>query len=490
MQLEYVKAKNESLTCTFNGIFLHSSYNPESESERFTQSLKIDFIPSNIIVIEPALSYCLKNLKERFPNSNIFAIRFIKNIKNAEPDYTFKKEFYFENESGLKTELFNYFGEGGLLNTFFVSWPGSTKVFSEQNEKTWAVIKELLKDCQRILATRQFFAGRWIKNQIKFFLNLSNTIQLNKIDIPVLICASGPGLKNCIPEIKKMQDSFFIIACSSAIKPLLYNRIKPDLCISTDGGFWAKKHLYCLLDHNIPLAVTPEAAVPEKLFLKDIVPLSYDDDFTKNIFEKENIMYSKAKQNGTISGTAVELALSITDKKIYAAGLDLEAGIGFSHTQPNSLELNSCIKDNKLKNIDTRTFSQGLESRSLEMYRAWFTEKSEEFSKRVSRVYNLKPYRHKLGFIEDIDIKTISSQKNQKKNYFTQKKCSTVNKKQVLETYSALLKNENFIKNYFPADCISIARCTDEERKKEFKAQLEKKIEKIKSFIKRQEERL
>ena len=135
MQLEYVKAKNESLTCTFNGIFLHSSYNPESESERFVKSLKIDFIPSNIIVIEPALSYCLKNLKERFPNSNIFAIRFIKNIKNAEPDYTFKKEFYFENESGLKTELFNYFGEGSLLNTFFVSWPGSKKYFLNRMKK-------------------------------------------------------------------------------------------------------------------------------------------------------------------------------------------------------------------------------------------------------------------------------------------------------------------------------------------------------------------
>ena len=494
MQLEYVNAKNESLTCTYNGIYLHSSYNPQSESSRFAETLNIDFIPSNIIVIEPALSYCIKDLKQKFPETKIYSIRFIKDIKPASGELSPEKDFFFENEIKLKTELYNYFGEENLLNTFFVSWPASIKVFPQENEKVWSVIKELLKDCQSILATRQFFAECWIKNQIKFFLKLKKTRTVNKIDVPVLICASGPGLKRCMPAIKRIQDNFFIIACSSAIKTLLYNKIKPDLCISTDGGFWAKKHLYCLLQENIPLAVTPEAAVPEKLFDKEMVVLLYDDAFEKAVLDKNNsgpdkIKYLNAKQNGTISGTAAELALLLTDKNIYAAGLDLESGKGFSHTQPNELELNSSIKDFKLKNTDTRTFAQSLESRSLEMYRNWFSENSSKFNERFFRVYSEKPYRHKLGSIKDIDIKELEAQKNIKKNYFSDAVQTTLKKDEITDFYNKLLLDDGFIKNYFPADSIAIYRTKDERKKQELKAQLEKKLNKIKAFIKRQEEK-
>ena len=111
MPLEYSKAKNQSFTCSINGIFLHSSYNPEAESKRFVENVKSDFIPENIILIEPALAYCNDFLKKKFPNAKLFAIRFIKNIEHSK---TFEKEFFFENSFRLKSELFNYFGEDRL----------------------------------------------------------------------------------------------------------------------------------------------------------------------------------------------------------------------------------------------------------------------------------------------------------------------------------------------------------------------------------------
>mgnify|MGYP003297430385 CR=1 FL=1 len=69
MSLEYLIAKNNSRTCLYSNVHLHSAYNPENESHRFVENIQIDYIPENIIIIEPALAYCNQFLKEKFPNS-------------------------------------------------------------------------------------------------------------------------------------------------------------------------------------------------------------------------------------------------------------------------------------------------------------------------------------------------------------------------------------------------------------------------------------
>ena len=51
------------------------------------------------------------------------------------------------------------------------------------------------------------------------------------------------NMKQVLKNIKKYRENFFLIAVSSLLSVLLYNKIFPDLVISTDGGFWAKKHL-------------------------------------------------------------------------------------------------------------------------------------------------------------------------------------------------------------------------------------------------------
>ncbi|MGN0740770.1 MAG: 6-hydroxymethylpterin diphosphokinase MptE-like protein [Treponema sp.] len=484
MSLEYSKAKNQSLTCSFNGVFLHSSYNPEAESRRFVENIKSDFIPENIILIEPALSYCNDFLKEKFPDAKLFAIRFIKNIEHSK---TFEKEFFFENAGNLKNELFNYFGEDRLLNSLFISWPPSAKAFCQSDSQVWLLLKDLLNEARTILVTRQFFAKRWIKNQINFFSNIHKTAVIDKIDIPVLICASGRSLESSIKKIKAYQDFLFIIACSSSIKCLLKNGIKPDLCISTDGGFWAKKHLDCLLSENadIPLAVSSEANIPSKLFLKNtIVPLMYCDNFDDMTCRKFGIDFNIAKRNGTISGTALELAFLLTDRKIFFCGLDLETKAGFAHVQPNELELQNSAYDNKLKTKEMRVFIQSTQDSQLELYRNWFINNSHKFEGRFYRLSDNYEFKNSLGKIKDINwdnFESFAELKNTKKNsgrYFryNEMQFPHKNRELVKDIFSSLFKNSDFIKNYFPADCIAVDRAADEAQKDFYRKKLQEKI--------------
>lgn len=491
MTLEYSKAKNQTLTCSYNGTHLHSLYNPDIESLRFVQNINLDFIPQNIIVIEPALSYCYTHLKERFKSTRLFAIRFLENIDSL---HKFEKEFLFKNFHQLKNDLFNYFGEEGLLNSHFISWQPSAKAFSNLDTQVWNLIKELLKESQNILATRQFFAKRWIKNKINFFLHITKYSSIKRITLPVLICASGPSLKSSLKIIQEKQASFFIISCSSATNVLLKNKIIPDLCISTDGGFWAKKHLTTLLkyENDIPLAITSEANILQKLFYKNtIIPLAYDDNFDKQVFDNFDIEYLLAKQNGTISGTALELALSLTKEKILFCGLDLEQSKTFCHTQPNELELQAAQYDKRISTKETRIIKQNLNNESIKIYRNWFIENSSRFCSRVFRISENYNFINSLGNIQDISwtkyFKTFDNKNYcsiNKKSFFKDEVFFKSSKEKIKKDFIGLLENDDFIKLYFPADYIMINRTIDIDKKQEYQNQLNKKIEDLRTKIK------
>lgn len=493
MPLEFSKAKNQSATCSFNGIFLHSSYNPENEGKKFAENIRADFSPQNIIVIEPALSYCAVFLKKQFPDADLFAVRFLKDFGHSE---FFKKEFFFENSEQLKQELFSFFSEENLLNSLFISWPPSARVFCKEDADVWHVIKDAVKDAETVLVTRQFFSKRWMKNQVKFFCGIKKHARLKKIDIPVLVCASGKSLGTSLPFIKKYADFLFIIACSSSIQCLVKNGIVPDLCISTDGGYWAKKHLECLLfeKDDIPVALTPESSVPQKLFSKNtVVPLVYGDNFDSALCSKFGISFTPAKRNGTVSGTAAELALSLTDCPVFFCGLDLETNAGFPHTQPNSIELQNAAKDNRLKTKETRVFMQSSDDVQLAVYRNWFTGNSAHFENRLFRLSDNYAFKHSLGRIPDIswsEFEKYAKLKSEKKNpaqYFLRRETfapdgvpHSPSRGEIQKAFSALFENEQFIRNYFPADCIAIDRAKDETQKTACIKKLKEKIDGIK----------
>lgn len=409
MDISFSIAKNNSKTCSLNGKALHSSYNPEKEAERFVSQLEIDYIPEYIIILAPALSYCAAYLRKRFPEAKLIAIHFSKQFTDT--DFNWDNILYIENtidfsiaSKFLEDKLFSIMGEEGIAKSFFASWPASAAILKDEINLLWESIKNVVLKSRDIIGTRNYFSLRWISNSLRFFTQAKKIYGLKKISKPIIVAASGPSLKGVIEALRKYRDRFYLIAVSSALKPLLYEEIIPDLCISTDGGYWAKKHLEPLLkEKNIPLAVSAEAAIPGKILEQNpIVPLVYGDGPEAKLFEECNIKAFKAYRNGTVSGTAVQLALMLSDSHIYCCGLDLSTAKGFQHTQPNELENINCIADYKLSNKITRLTSSEQHSGSLDIYRNWFCSRDKAFASRVSRfsTSNLK----QLGNIEDINV--------------------------------------------------------------------------------------
>ena len=126
--------------------------------------------------------------------------------------------------------------------------------------------------------------------------------------------------------------------------------------MTTDGGFWAGEHLKKLLKHDIPVAMSSEAFCSKNLLNKlSVLPLIYGEGISKELTKASGINSKSAIRNGTVSGTALLFAFQYSTKNIFFCGLDMANQTGFQHTQPNELELNNSLYDNRIKNKETRS---------------------------------------------------------------------------------------------------------------------------------------
>lgn len=487
MNIEFLKARNEEKTFTVNSMYYHSSYNPSKEAERFTQDLKLNPGTKYLILIEPGFSYAHDFLKQKYPELKIGVIRIINSI--VDDSYDFKIDY---SDDGNLYNSFLKLTEDELLNTQVTAWPVAEKIFPKEVSSIWNTFLQSLEYAKTVLITRQYFEKKWLLNSISFFCNISKIDCLKETQKPVVITASGPSLKNAIPVIKQNKEKITLVALSSSISPLLSNDIIPDLCLSTDGGYWARKHLKKLVNHpEIPLLLSSEANTYKKILNDNpVIPLNYEDGISGKLFDYLKIPYTKAKRNGTVSGTA----LSLFNNQIYFCGLDLAFNKGFSHTQPNELETENSIFDTRIAPKEKRITKSGLNTQSVKIYENWF--KDQKDVQTVIRVIDTEYKKNNLGLIKDIDSSEFEKKLNglqEDKTPVTEERL-TISFEQKKEIKAKL--NE-FIKTYsdssewktslFPLDFISLSHCTSENDKNHIEEKINTNnnelIQKIRAII-------
>lgn len=499
MPLTFFASKNGSTSCEYNKLALHSRYNPEREAESFVQNINCPFLPKAIIVTEPALSYCLEFLRKKFPKAIMCAVRLRADCDFSESDKLWDHVFRLNilnqgnscNDKRFDVQLFadeiyNFLGEEILCATLSLAWQPSSKIFIEENSAAWNAIKMATEKAKTVLYTRGFFSARWIKNTVIFCKNVSNVLGIKKGNTPIVIVASGPSLEAAIDVLKKYREKYFLIAVSSAVSACAYYNIEPDFCITTDGGFWAKRHFdFC--KKNMRLAMPAEAALPVSLYeTAKIFPLAYGDGFADTLLEKCGFKPQKAERNGTVSGTAAMLAMSLTDADIFFCGLDMMPSPSFQHAQPNELELLNSMSDCRISTKETRiSASRFASTKSLEIYRSWFSMLPENLSKRIFRVGVDKNNNPPLGKIKDIDVnffeKAIMSSGEKLPELFSEK--ILYEKKQRAKIIKDLLstecESENFKREFFPAEFVSMERTIDVSEKQKMSKLLDERCKKL-----------
>lgn len=494
MNLQFSDTKDGFKTFSLDNVYFHSKYAPLTEAQRFVQSTTLPYKPKLILLIEPGLSYCFPYLKDAYPDSKIVAIRLI--------DYAFPKadvydaNINYKSCANFKAYLLQTYGEEMLLSSTIFTWPAAQNIFAQDVHEIIEKYKQALNDCKTLLVTRQFFEKKWLTNCLNFIQHAKSFVSLkDKLELPVVVCASGPSLIPCIPALQQNKEKVFIIALSSALCVLIKNDIIPDLVLSTDGGFWAGEHLKCLVKNSfIPVACPAEAYIPKKLLKKNpVLALEYDDNssfISTQILNKCGLKAKSTLRNPTVSGTAIYFANSITDKQVYFCGLDLHENSGLQHSKPNELEKNNSLTETRLANKETRNSRSRFNSGSLKIYEEWFSSiNDEKLLKKTVRVIDSQFKNNTLGKLCDINSKSFGEQLDKltalnKKEFFKDavKEISNEQKNSVYEFVLEQLDTPKWQKQLFPADVIALENSNNGQAEQE---RLLQKLELLKTKIRK-----
>jgi hypothetical protein len=263
---------------------IDSIYNPIKESQCYLESLNIDG-SLNFIVLGLGLGYQVSEIIrqtsdyvkiyifEKDPELFALAIR--------ESDLTLILEHpgvnLFVGVDPLSlydlmgSELINF-----TLNEYCLV---KQKALIDKNVEYYGVlfdeIEKYFKENKINFKTQSVHSKLYYKN---IFANLTslkdspgiNCLKDRLVNIPAVICSAGPSLDKNIQLLKSARDRFFLVAVSTALKPLLNNGIKPDIVISIDPDELSIKSFDLLNDLSNTLLVY-NAAVPS------IIPSSFID---------------------------------------------------------------------------------------------------------------------------------------------------------------------------------------------------------------------
>ncbi|UTC68164.1 MULTISPECIES: 6-hydroxymethylpterin diphosphokinase MptE-like protein [unclassified Treponema] len=422
-------------------IKLHSSYNPQKEAERFSGTIGGN--PKIIVITEPGESYLAPILRKRFPESKLIAMRYTDN-------YFLDSDKLWDNvwrpASGNPAFfLINNIPDEFLASALFLPWKPAENVWPDSASRIWKEISEAVKIIQSIIATRNFFGKKWLKNMGENFIFSEKLVDIdfsakrNSDNAESYFFAgAGPTLDKVLNNCRDNINNMFTAAAASALPALSSRNIRLNLCISTDGGFWAGNHLKYLYSDNFKetaLAFPLEAKIPSGILKKNqCVFLSYGSALETLFFTKLGILPFQAKRNGSVSGTAIELLLDNTEGKIFIAGLDLKESKGFSHCSPHESQKQKESNADRLNTLSTFAAASNFDLRSLKTYEKWFSRLPNP---RAERLFRIGQNLTALGNIksvseEDFKIQTSNQGKNTEINKIKPLECKPLKEKKAL----------------------------------------------------------
>ncbi|MCL2833927.1 MAG: DUF115 domain-containing protein [Treponema sp.] len=368
---------------------LHSAYNPAGEAERYINSLKLNNEIKYFILIEPGLGYLVPPLRKKNPAAVIIALYAGTLPQPLLPENI--PDSFWHNGMGknLSEFLEQEIPDTEASKIKIIEWRPALAVYggAYRNLLSQAVI--FIKQADASARTQKIFGRRWFRNFFRNLALLKYIINPGVINEPVLITGAGPGLEDTIPVIKKERKNIILMAVSSSAAALRAAGINPDLIISADGGNWALLHLYeCIrgITANYSYAVNLTAAVPSQCGNNFLLVIC-DGSLWQNLLLCElKIPFITLPQRGTVSASALDLALAMTTNNVYFTGVDLSNRDIQTHARPYSFDRLWFEKAGRLDPYYSCIFKRTRQTEaggSNKIYASWFNNQLSLYPARL-----------------------------------------------------------------------------------------------------------
>lgn len=368
---EIVKAKNGSITAKENGIFLHSSYNPQREAEQMVS--KTEEGKDGVgVFLSFGLGYGLDAFCKKYPERPLIIIeRDIAYLLTAFEYFDWSCIFSHKNviiaTGATESEIVALLEHFGIEQCQIFSNAAQSSHAKPFYDAITALIKRNIQKAKINKKTMEKFGSLWLRNatrNLKTFARCDGIAQYknaaimeNGETLPSVVLAAGPSLADILPHLKELKKRGIIICVDTALRACLKAGVEPDFIVLVDPQYWAYKHIAGLASPS-SILITESAVFPPALrfHCKKII-------MSSSLFPLGSYFEGKFRKKGAIGAggsvatSAWDFARQIGSTHIFLAGLDLGFSSKNTHVKGSSAEERAHIASTRLNSAEKMSVS-------------------------------------------------------------------------------------------------------------------------------------
>jgi len=366
---------------------LHSRHRPQLEAARYIEALNLPGDIDCFILIEPGMGYLIPALRERFSGSTVIALHADNYFRLTQSQYPEVPMWFPDSGTSVQEFLEETIPEASSAR--LIEWRPSLQVYGDV---CLGLVRETTEFMRRSAASRRTsaaFGRRWVRNFFRNLALVNQTLLYRTMDMPVVITGSGPSLESALPQIRAAREGVFVLAAASSLPALTTGGIIPDMVITTDGGAWALLHLHACFRTTLPapyIAFSFSAALPSQCAAVSLLPMNDGSLWQSMALHGIGLPSVLVPQRGTVTASALDLALVLSSGNIFLAGMDLAVQDIRSHARPYAFDHLFFGAASRLRPVYAQCFIRSGEMRaggSHDVYAAWFKNKIASWPRRI-----------------------------------------------------------------------------------------------------------
>ncbi len=271
-------------------------------------------------------------------------------------------------------------GELEIQDLMVIEWEPALRTYRPLSIEVRNDLRHVIEIHHGSIGTTARFGKRWLQNTVRNALGIDSTSKI-EIDRDVLVvAAAGPTLSESFEALRLERHRYQLWALPSAVKALIDQDLLPDLIILTDPGYYSVVHLAPVKSRPVPMAMPLTALSGVWRYASGLSLLHQGSYLESQVFASMQLPNSRLPPNGTVAGTALQLARPLNCPVVFA-GLDFITRDIQSHVRPHAFEP---IIEDRTTRTDTsqtryymRAFKARIESGAdvspLTTYAGWFS---------------------------------------------------------------------------------------------------------------------
>jgi hypothetical protein len=399
---------------------LHSRHRPQLEADRYIEALNLSPDIDYYILIEPGLGYLISSLRAHCPDSKIIVLHADNYFRLTQSQYA-EIPMWFPDTGGVQEFLEEAIPDAASVRV--IEWRPSLRVYGNVCLDLVRESAEFIRRLEAGRRTAAAFGRRWVRNFFRNLTLVNQTLLYRTMDIPLVITGSGPSLESAIPKIRAAREGVFVLAASSSLPALAAGDVLPDMVITTDGGNWALLHLHACFrkgsgewgvgsrdrcsDYDIAselysnisnysphsplptpysLAFSLSAALPSQCSAIPLLPMNDGSLWQSMALHSIGLPSALIPQRGTVTASALDLALTLSTGNIFLAGMDLAVQDIRSHARPYGFDHLFFGAASRLRPVYSQYFIRSGDIKaggSHDVYAAWFKNRIASWPRRV-----------------------------------------------------------------------------------------------------------